>query len=95
MAATLVALPLAINAQEQPDGRALAAACAMCHGTDGRSLGGAETLAGMPKDELVRKMNEFRTGAKPATVMHQLSKGYTDAQIQALADHFAAQRGRK
>jgi cytochrome c553 len=40
----------------------------------------------------VRKLNEFRSGAKPATVMHQLAKGYTEQQIQQLAAYFAAQK---
>ncbi|MDH5219662.1 MAG: cytochrome C, partial [Betaproteobacteria bacterium] len=49
-------------------------------------------LAGMPQDELVRKFKEFRSGAKPATVMHQISKGYTDNQIEQIAAYFAAQK---
>jgi cytochrome c553 len=49
-------------------------------------------LAGMPKDEMVRKFKEFQSGAKPATVMHQLSKGYTDQQIDQIAAYFAAQK---
>ena len=73
-------------------GRNLAATCANCHGTNGNSVGELESLAGKPKDELVRKMQEFKTGAKPATIMHQLSKGYTDEQIQTMAAWFAAQK---
>jgi cytochrome c553 len=64
----------------------------MCHGTDGRSVGGNEPLAGMAKDELVRKVKEFRTGAKPATIMHQISKGYSDQEIDKIAAFFAAQK---
>jgi cytochrome c553 len=64
----------------------------MCHGTTGHSVGGNERLAGMPKDEMVRKFKEFQSGAKPATVMHQLSKGYTDQQIDQIAAYFAAQK---
>jgi cytochrome c553 len=90
-AAALAALPLAAPAQDAA-ARSLAATCANCHGTDGRSVGGMETLAGMPRDEMVRKLNEFRSGAKPATVMHQLAKGYTEQQIQQLAAYFAAQK---
>ena len=44
------------------------------------------------KAELVRKFTEFRSGAKPATVMHQISKGYTDQQIQLIAEYFSAQK---
>src|SRR5574341_1381347 len=89
-AAVFAAAPLAASAQDA--GHGLAAACAMCHGTGGHSFGGNEPLAGMPKDELVRKFKEFRSGAKPATIMHQLSKGYTDQQLDQIAAYFAAQK---
>jgi cytochrome c553 len=72
--------------------RNLAATCANCHGTGGVSQGEVESLAGTPKDELVRKMQDFKTGRKPATVMHQLSKGYTDEQIDLVSGWFAAQK---
>jgi len=89
-AVALAVAPLAANAQDA--GRNLAATCAICHGTSGHSVGGNEPLAGMPKDELVRKFKEFRSGAKPATIMHQLSKGYTDQQVEQIAAYFAAQK---
>jgi sulfide dehydrogenase cytochrome subunit len=73
-------------------GRSLAATCANCHGTNGASAGDVESLAGKPKDEILRKMQEFRSGARPATIMHQLAKGYTDEQIELLAGWFAAQK---
>jgi cytochrome c553 len=75
-------------------GRSLAATCANCHGTNGASVGGMESLAGKPKDEIVRKMQEYKSGAKPATIMHQLAKGYTDQQIELLAAWFAAQKAK-
>jgi cytochrome c553 len=46
----------------------------------------------MPKAEMLRKLAEFRSGAKPATVMHQLAKGYTEQQIDLIASYFAAQK---
>ena len=72
--------------------RNLAATCANCHGTNGRSLGGMETLAGVDKDRLLAKLREFRSGAKPATIMHQISKGYSEAQLELIAVWFAAQK---
>jgi cytochrome c553 len=71
-------------------GRNLAATCANCHGTDGRSVGGMEALAGMPKGKLLASLKAFRAGEKPATIMHQISKGYTDDQLELIADYFAA-----
>jgi cytochrome c553 len=35
-------------------------------------------------------MQEFKAGKRAATVMHQLSKGYTDAEIDALAAYFSS-----
>jgi cytochrome c553 len=70
--------------------RSWAAACANCHGTLGVAQPGMESLAGVPKDDLLKKMLDFKTGRKPATLMHQISKGYTDEQLEQLAGYFAA-----
>ena len=73
--------------------RSLAATCANCHGPDGRSVTQTvKSLAGMPKREIVDTMQAFKAGKKPATVMHQLAKGYSDEQIDMIAAHFAALR---
>lgn len=91
-AAALALAPLAAHSQGNSAGRDLAASCAMCHGTDGRSVGGYEPLAGMAKADIVRKMTGFRAGTTPATVMHQIAKGYSDKEIQLIADYFSAQK---
>ncbi len=74
--------------------RALAATCANCHGTQGRAVDAASVpgLAGMPASYIVDQMKAFKAGTRPATVMHQLAKGYSDAQIEAIAGYFAAQK---
>jgi cytochrome c553 len=66
--------------------------CANCHGTEGRTIEGSSvpSLASMPKDYMVLQMKAFKEGTRPATVMHQLSKGLTDAQIQTIASYYAA-----
>jgi len=70
-------------------GRVLASNCANCHGMDGRSAGGMPMLAGYPRDAMVATMQAFRSGQRPATIMHQLAKGYTDDQIAMVAEHFS------
>ncbi len=72
-------------------GRYLAANCANCHGTQGRAQAGFFSLAGYPKEAFVAQMKAFRDGARPATIMHQLAKGYSDEQIELMADYFARQ----
>jgi cytochrome subunit of sulfide dehydrogenase len=72
--------------------RSWAAACANCHGTNGNAQTGNEPLAGANKDDMVKKLLDFKSGRKPATLMHQLSKGYTDEQLTAIAAYFAAQK---
>jgi cytochrome subunit of sulfide dehydrogenase len=73
--------------------KSLAATCASCHGTNGKAVDGAVVpgLAGVPALHMVEQMKAFRAGARQATVMHQIVKGYTDAQIEQLAAYFAAQ----
>lgn len=74
--------------------RALAATCAQCHGTDGNAVAGEALahIAGMPKDHLLTQLLAFRTGQRPATVMHQITRGYSQEQLEELATYFAAQK---
>jgi cytochrome c553 len=74
--------------------QALAMNCAICHGTDGRPVAGSSVaaLAGRPAPEIVEAMGAFRQGTRPATVMHQIAKGYSDAEIEAMARYFAARK---
>ncbi len=93
-AASWLALSGLANAQIDPlQARSLAASCAACHGTDGRAQPGMISLAGSNKDDMIKKMLDYKAGRVPAaTIMHQLSKGYTDEQIAAIAGYFAAQK---
>jgi cytochrome c553 len=74
-------------------GRNLAASCFTCHGTNGNSVGNVPpSLAGRDRGELVRMLQEFKTGKRAATIMHQQAKGYTDEQLEIIAGYFAAQK---
>ena len=82
------------HATDLSKARYLAAACANCHGTNGNAVEGGFNLAGYPRDRLIDTMAAFKSGQRPATLMHQIAKGYTDEQIAAMADYFAAQKKR-
>jgi cytochrome subunit of sulfide dehydrogenase len=71
----------------------MAAGCAGCHGTQGHGAQGSAlpVLAGMPRATMFASLQAFRAGARPATIMQQLVKGYTDTQLDQIADYFAAQ----
>jgi cytochrome c553 len=51
-------------------------------------------LSGQQQTYLAQQMQDFRAGKRPATIMHQIAKGYTDEQIDALAAYFSAQGSR-
>lgn len=74
--------------------RSLASSCAQCHGTDGHAVEGEALirLAGLPADYVLTQLMAFRTGERKATIMHQITKGYSQEQLEALAKYFAAQK---
>ena len=93
VACTTVMLSACTGAAHAQDhaARAPAATCFTCHGTEGRSVGGVPpSLAGQNKAALLQQLKEFKEGKRPGTIMPQLAKGYTDAQLEQIAGYFAA-----
>ena len=70
--------------------RNLASACAMCHGPNGISVGGVPSIAGQSREYLEMQLRHFRLGKQPATIMPQITKGYSDQELALLASFFAA-----
>jgi cytochrome subunit of sulfide dehydrogenase len=83
------------QAQDVHLARNLAATCANCHGTNGQARGDMKPLAGVPAGKIVAMLADFKSGNQPATIMHQIAKGYTDEQIRLMAGFFAAQPAAK
>lgn len=83
--------PWAAQAQDAHLARNLAATCANCHGTNGQARGDMKPLAGLSAESIIATMAGYKSGALPATIMHQIAKGYTDEQIRLVAGYFAAQ----
>jgi cytochrome c553 len=94
-ALTLLALATSAAASESERARNLAATCANCHGTNGNAKGDMKPLAGLSADKIIAAVADYRSGNQPATIMHQISKGYTEEQIRLVAAYFAAQPARK
>ena len=94
VAGAALASPVPAQGTDPNLGRNLAAACANCHGTHGVSQQGMPNLAGQQGIYLAQQMRDFKTGVRPATIMHQFAKGYTDEQIEALAAYFSAQKAK-
>ena len=89
-AAALLAAGASAWAQSPNQARGLAATCFTCHGNEGRSVGGIPpSLAGQDRNYLLQAMKDFKEGKRPATIMHQHAKGYTDQQLEAIATYFA------
>jgi cytochrome c553 len=87
-----VLAPLAAPAAEPPDG---VAACEACHGKGGNSeIALTPSLAGQPEVFLATQLVYFREGLRNAPAMQEVAKGMKDAQITALARHFAASPAR-
>ena len=90
--ALLAGGPFALAQTDALQTRSMAASCANCHGTNGNAAPGMVALAGYDRAALIKNMADFKSGARPATIMHQLAKGYSDQQIEAIAAYFAAQK---
>jgi sulfide dehydrogenase cytochrome subunit len=91
LAVLVGSLALSASAQDANLGRNLAATCVTCHGKNATATG---TLDGRPKGEIVQTMKDFRSGARSATLMHQLAKGYTEQQTELIAEYFSQQKAK-
>jgi sulfide dehydrogenase cytochrome subunit len=74
-----------------PSASMMANTCAGCHGFNGQSVGPASpNLAGMSESYFIDSMTAFKNDERQATIMNRIAKGYSDAQIESMAAHFAA-----
>ena len=89
IAAVAGAAAAVVASAEPPAG---AVSCSGCHPASSRMTSPVPRLAGVDRAAIVRAMQEFRSGQRPATVMDRIAKGFTDEEIQALAAWLATQK---
>jgi cytochrome c553 len=89
-AITCVSIAAATVVSAEPP--AGAAACSGCHPSSSRGSSPVAWLAGRDRAEIIKAMHDFRSGARTGTVMDRIAKGFTDAEIEAIAAWYAAQR---
>jgi cytochrome c553 len=64
--------------------------CLACHGADGRSqTEKVPSLGGQPAQFLVTQLFMFREGLRNIAPMSELTKGWSDVELQRAADFFA------
>jgi sulfide dehydrogenase cytochrome subunit len=91
LAAVLGCLPLVASAEQAASPRMLGQNCEGCHGPGGKSQGAIPSLRGLPQEYIVSAMKAFKSGSRDATIMGRHAKGYTDEQIELIAQYFGSQ----
>ena len=77
-------------ASEITRGVMLSNSCAACHGTDGKSPGAIPSIYRKSPEFISQALLDFREGRRPATVMGRHASGYSDEEIQMIADYFSS-----
>jgi cytochrome c553 len=62
-----------------------ASSCSGCHGAEA-------PIAGHDAKEMTESLNGYRSGARPSTVMGRIVKGFTEPELIAIADWWAARK---
>ena len=78
-----------VPATAQTQAAMLAEACLGCHGPAGSGATGVPALAGRDATELRATLAAFRANERPGTIMGRITRGYTEAELAAIAEHFA------
>lgn len=89
LAAGLVLVAAALPASAQAP--LAAEGCYGCHGPSGAGAGAIPAIAGRDAADLRAAMLAFRANERPGTIMGRVARGYTEAEITAIAEHFARQ----
>lgn len=91
IAAALTACAGAAVAQDAKSPPLAVGACAGCHGQNGEGMGSTPKIVGYAKADLAAILQSFKKDErKPSSIMNRIAKGYSDADVEAIAGWFAA-----
>lgn len=77
-------------ADQASNARLLASQCAQCHGTNGRSVGGIESLAGEEYFDLLDELIDMSRPGETGGIMKHQAKGYTRDQMKLIAQYYSS-----
>jgi len=87
--AAMLLLPGTAGRAEPPPG---ASSCSGCHALNPALVTAIPRLGGRSAAELAGQMQAFKNGQRPSTVMGRIAKGFSDPEIEAIAQWYAAQK---
>ncbi len=71
----------------------LAHTCNGCHGIEGASSGPAiPSIGGISKDYMIDLLGAYKSGDAYSTIMGRIAKGYSEDEIEQIAEYFAGQQ---
>lgn len=85
-AVALILLMLATGARADFAATAIAANCTICHAGEGGDTG-LPALNDQSAAQLRQSLLDFKYDRKAATLMNRIAKGYSDAELAAVADY--------
>ncbi|MEZ5478847.1 MAG: c-type cytochrome [Thiolinea sp.] len=68
----------------------IAVTCAGCHGTDGAGGSAIPPLKGRDAAYMTEALLGYKNDSRPGSIMPRIAKGYTEDELKAVAEYFAA-----
>ncbi|MFC1673370.1 c-type cytochrome [Pseudomonadota bacterium] len=90
LATAVLAIAPSIASAENTNPVLLSGSCAVCHGQGGESEGHIPAINEMTANGIGDRMREYRDGKRKGTIMQKVAKGYSNPQIDIIANHLGA-----
>ncbi len=90
--AALACMSMQAGAAQAADPPPGVSSCSGCHALAPSLKTSIPSLVGRGAPEIAGALRAFKSGARPATVMGRIAKGFGDADIDAMAEWLALQK---